>query len=163
VRLARFARKASARRGSRAAPRLGVPEAERAALGVAADREALARVDHGAAELDDPRDRLLEVGDLEVGERDAIAGSGAALVAAELEPLADAGAEVRQPEQAAGGHPADRHDQAGPEQPQLPLAPEGAERLLPRRRRPVAAAGRRLARIAAGDRGAVERRVEGLL
>src|SRR5262249_20993388 len=45
-------------------------------------------------------------------------------------------------------------------QAQLPIAPKGAELLLRRGRRAVAAAGRRLARVAAGDRGAVEGGVE---
>src|SRR5262249_54460940 len=41
-----------------------------------------------------------------------------------------------------------------------PVAPEGAQLLLRRRRCAVAAARRRLARVAAGDRGAVEGGVE---
>src|SRR5262249_24944659 len=43
---------------------------------------------------------------------------------------------------------------------ELPLAPERAEGLLAGRGRAVAAPGRRLARVAARDRGAVERSVE---
>src|SRR5207247_3335808 len=49
------------------------------------------------------------------------------------------------------------------EQFELPVPPELAELLLARRRRPVAAAGRCPAGIAARDRGAVERRIERIL
>ena len=49
------------------------------------------------------------------------------------------------------------------QQLELPVAPERAQLLLARLGRAVAAAGRRAARIAARDRGAVEGRVELLL
>src|SRR5262249_12950031 len=58
---------------------------------------------------------------------------------------------------------ADRDDQLRPQQRELPLAPERAEPLLLRARRPVAAARGRAARIAARHRCAVERAVEGVL
>jgi hypothetical protein len=57
---------------------------------------------------------------------------------------------------------ADRDDEARAEQLELPVAPELAELLLARRRCPVAASGRSTPGIAACDRGAEERRVEGL-
>ena len=66
-------------------------------------------------------------------------------------------------EQASGGEPADRHDQLRLQQPQLVVAPELAQVLLDRGRRPVAAAGRVAAGVAAGDGGAVEGRVEDVL
>ena len=47
--------------------------------------------------------------------------------------------EVRDAEQPIDGEPADRDDQLRPDQPQLPVPPEGAELLFARRRRPVAA------------------------
>src|SRR5919206_468960 len=53
-----------------------------------------------------------------------------------------------------------RTARARPTQPQLPLAPEGAQLLLARRRRPVASAARRVPGIAARHRGAVEGAVE---
>src|SRR5581483_8918270 len=58
-------------------------EPERAALGVAADRPALARVDHVAAELADALERALEVGYGEIRQRGAVAGAGPAPVHAE--------------------------------------------------------------------------------
>src|SRR5206468_11904672 len=73
---------------------------------------------------------------------------------------ADAFADPLQAEQPARGEAADGNDQPRADPPQLPFAPEGAQFLFARGRRPVAAAGRRLARIAAGDRGAVEGGVE---
>src|SRR5204862_7773370 len=65
-------------------------------------------------------------------------------------------------------NPLDREPAHGDEEPraqqlELPLPPEGAELLLAGRGRPVAAAARGPPRIAAGDRGAVEGRVELLL
>ena len=77
-----------------------------------------------------------------------------------LERLADAVGEAAQPEEAPDREAADGDDQLGPEQAQLPLEPERAELLLARRRGAVARAGRRPARVAARDRGAVEGRVE---
>src|SRR5215217_6558041 len=65
-----------------------------------------------------------------------------------------------QAEQPPRREPADGDDEARAQQSQLPLAPERAEALLLRRRRPVAAAGRRAAGVAARDRRAVERGVE---
>src|SRR5262249_47271632 len=59
-------------------------EPERAALGVAADRPPGPRVDHLAAELDDALQRRLDVGDLEVRQRDTVSGARAALVHTEL-------------------------------------------------------------------------------
>src|SRR5215210_3373438 len=44
--------------------------------------------------------------------------------------LADRGIEARETEQAPNREPADRDDQPGPQQPQLPIAPERAEILL---------------------------------
>ena len=64
------------------------------------------------------------------------------------------------PEQALDREPADRDDQRRAQELELPVAPELAELLLAGRRRPVAAAGRRPARVAARDGGAVEGRVE---
>src|SRR5579862_1314222 len=77
-----------------------------------------------------------------------------------LEALADARRERREAEETPQREPADGDDQPRPEQLELPVAPEGAELLLPRSRRPVASAGRRPAGIAARHRGAVEGRVE---
>ena len=77
-----------------------------------------------------------------------------------LEALADALIEAREAEQAAGGEPTDGNDQPRPQKAQLPLAPERAELLLVRARRPVAAPSGRAARVAARDGGAVEGRVE---
>src|SRR5215211_6360789 len=80
-----------------------------------------------------------------------------------LEALADALGHALQAEQAPYGQPPDGHDQARPDELELPAAPERAELLLPRRRGAVAAAAPRLARIAPRDRGAVEGRVEVVL
>src|SRR6266508_361870 len=80
-----------------------------------------------------------------------------------LEALPDARIEARETEQPASGKPADRDDQPGPQQAKLPLLPERTELLLPRGRRPVTTAARCASRVAARDRGAVERRVELLL
>ena len=88
-------------------------------------------------------------------------GKGDDRHAVELELLADAPRELAQPEQVSDGEPADRDDQAGSEQRELPRAPERAEFLLVRRGQAVTAASWRSSRIAAGDRGAVEGRVEG--
>ena len=63
-----------------------------------------------------------------------------------LEALADTGCELRLAEHAAQREPADGDDEAGPQQLELPVAPGLAQLLLARRRRPVAAAGRRAAR-----------------
>jgi len=101
--------------------------------------------------------------DLPLHERaDLLRGVAAALEAArdELVPLADTRGERRQPEQPPQRKPADGDDQAWPQQLELPVAPEGAELLLARRRRPVAAARCRATGIAARDRGAVEGCVE---
>src|SRR5205807_4463231 len=80
-----------------------------------------------------------------VGERD----DGRPL---ELVPLTDARGQRAEPEQPPQREAADGDDQARPQQLELPIAPEGAELLLPRRRRPVAAARRSAARVAARDR-----------
>src|ERR1700759_582483 len=77
-----------------------------------------------------------------------------------LEALPDAGRERGQAEQPAQREAADRDDQTWAQQLELPVAPERAELLLMRRRRPVAASGRRTARVAARDGGAVEGAVE---
>src|SRR5919202_1894058 len=73
---------------------------------------------------------------------------------------ADAVGEAGTSEQPPHGQTADRHDQLRPDQLELPLAPERAQLLLARRRRPVALATACSAGIAARDRGAVERGVE---
>src|SRR5215468_10706810 len=73
---------------------------------------------------------------------------------------ADTLGDAPQAEQPARCKAADRNDQSRPDQAQLPVAPEGAQFLLRRGRRAVAAARRRLARVAACDRGAVEGGVE---
>src|SRR5207302_5034773 len=77
-----------------------------------------------------------------------------------LEAASDALADALQSQQTSGREPADRDDQAGADEAPLPVAPEPAELLLPGRGRSVAAAARRLARIAAGDGSAVEGRIE---
>src|SRR5207253_2950700 len=77
-----------------------------------------------------------------------------------LEAATDALADALQPEQAARGEAAHRDDQARPDEAPLPFAPEGAELLLTRRGRAVAAAAACLAGVAPSDGGAVERRVE---
>ena len=66
-------------------------------------------------------------------------------------------------EQLPDREPAHRDDQPRLHQPELPLAPERAQLLLTGGRSPVTAAGSRTTRIAASDRGAVERRVERVL
>src|SRR5919108_688779 len=81
----------------------------------------------------------------------------------QLEPAPDRVAEVRDAEQPLRAQAADDEDQLRADELELPLAPVGAELLLPRRRGPVAASARRLPGIAAGDGGAVEGRVEVLL
>jgi hypothetical protein len=63
-----------------ATPSLASGEPEGAALGVPADRPPLARVDDLAAQLLDAGERLRDVGDGEVGKREAVAGPGPALV-----------------------------------------------------------------------------------
>ena len=60
--------------------RVGARKGERAALRVLADRPALTWVDDAAAELGDPLQRLGDVGDLEVRQREAVAGATSALV-----------------------------------------------------------------------------------
>src|SRR5439155_6303795 len=65
----------------------GAGEPEGRALGVAADHPALARVDDLAAECAHPFDGGSEVGDRDVGEREAVAGAWAALVQPEHNPL----------------------------------------------------------------------------
>src|SRR4029077_6634593 len=81
----------------------------------------------------------------------------------QLEPLADAGSERGAAEQPSQREASDRDDHLWPQQLELPLAPEGAELLLARRRRAVAAAGRGAPRVAARHRRAVEGRVEVVL
>src|ERR671924_669666 len=81
----------------------------------------------------------------------------------QLEPAPDRVAEVRDAEQPLRAQAADDEDQLRADELELPLAPVGAELLLPRRRGPVAAPARRLPGIAAGDGGAVEGCVEVLL
>src|SRR6476646_5570225 len=71
----------------------------------------------------------------------------------------DAALEVGDAEQLLDGERADRDDQRGPDQPQLPLPPEGAELLFLALWLPVAAF-RVSAGVAARDRSAVEGRVE---
>src|SRR3954447_6216828 len=89
-------------------------ERERAALRVAADGPALAGVDDRAAELLDAGDRGRQVLDGQVGQRDAVARAGAALV----EPRGGA-APLRLPAAAlVGPAPAEvAPEQAGPEPP----------------------------------------------
>src|SRR5207253_2096709 len=74
--------------------------------------------------------------------------------------MPDALAHASQAEQPSRRQAADGDNQFRPDQQELPLSPEGAELLLARRRRPVASSRRGLSRIAACDRGAVERCVE---
>src|SRR5581483_8452479 len=81
----------------------------------------------------------------------------------ELEPAADAVGEARVAEQSPQREPADRDDELRTHELELPVAPELAEILLARRRRPVAASRRCPPRVAAGHRRAEERRVEGRL
>src|SRR5262249_9451178 len=76
------------------------------------------------------------------------------------EPSADA-TERALAEQAPDREPADRKDQPRGHETQLPLTPERAQLLLARRRRSIATAQDRTSGVAAGDRSAVERRVEG--
>src|SRR2546423_449256 len=77
-----------------------------------------------------------------------------------LVPPADAAREPADPEETPDGEAADRHDQPRSQELQLPVAPEGAELLLARRRRPVTAPRGRATGITAGDGRAVERGVE---
>src|SRR5205085_11758578 len=86
-------------------------------------------------------------------------GQGDRRRVAVAELLSDTLRDALQPQEPPGGKAADRNAQAWSKQEQLPLAPEGAELLLAGSRRAVAPAARRLARIAARDRGAVERPV----
>src|SRR5205807_9275429 len=72
----------------------------------------------------------------------------------------DALAEPWQAEQPPRRETPDRHDETRPKQPQLPFAPEGAQLLLTRRGRPVAAPARRAPGIAARNRSTVEGAVE---
>ena len=80
-----------------------------------------------------------------------------------VEGLPDARVEARKAEQPTDREPAHGDDQPRLQQPELPFAPERAELLLRRGRRPIAAACRATPRIAPRDRGAVERRVEVVL
>src|SRR5207248_2432019 len=73
---------------------------------------------------------------------------------------ANALAHRRYSQQAARGQAADRDDERRADDREFPLAPERAEVLLFRRRRAVAAARRRLARVTARDGRAVEELVE---
>src|SRR5439155_14724981 len=91
-----------------------------------------------------------------MGQRDD--GHAVVLVA-----RADALGELREPEQAPERETADGHDELRPQELELPVAPELAQLLLARRRRAVAAPGRRAARVTPGHRGTVEGPVEGLL
>jgi len=75
---------------------------------------------------------------------------------------ADAVRQARQPEQAPDHQAADR-EREPPQEPELPVQPEGAELELGRRGRPVAAARGMTARVATRDRRAVEGSVERLL
>ena len=83
--------------------------------------------------------------------------------AAELVARADALGQAGPSEQTPHGQAADEQDETRPEQPQLPVEPEGAEVPLDWCRRAVAPPGWVPARVAAGDRGAVEGLVERLL
>ena len=91
-----------------------------------------------------------------MGERDR---NRAVVLVARADALGDA----LDAEQPARREPADGDDQLRGEQAQLVVAPVLAEPLLLRRRRTVAPSRRRPARIAARDRRAVERLVEGVL
>src|SRR5215470_14381825 len=79
------------------------------------------------------------------------------------EATADARSEPVNPEQPLDREPTDRDDQLRSQELELPVPPEGAQLLLARPRRAVAAAGGRAAGIAARYRRAVERLVELLL
>src|SRR5712691_3559009 len=87
-------------------------------------------------------------------------GEGHDRRAVQLVAPADALGEAGDAKKPADREAADRDDEARPQDPQLPLAPERAELLLAERRRAVSPAGRRAAGIATRHRGAVERRVE---
>ena len=92
-------------------------ETERAALGVAADRPALARVDDAPSELDDALERPREIRDAEVRQREAITRALATRVQPErraivvalqaltfpLPPLVERDVEQRLPEAAGAG------------------------------------------------------------
>src|SRR3954452_15490753 len=80
--------------------------------------------------------------------------------AVELIRATDAVGQAADPEQALDRKTADRNDQLGPQDLELPASPERAQLLLARRRRPVAASRSRPSRIAPCDGGAVERRIE---
>lgn len=81
-------RKARARRRLPRVPALSARgEAERAALGVAADRPPLAGVNDDAAEFGDKQQGALDVVDREVGERERVAGSAPAFVNADRDRL----------------------------------------------------------------------------
>src|SRR5204863_5273065 len=80
-----------------------------------------------------------------------------------LEGRADALVQSSHLHQTPGRQAADGDDELRPKQPQLPVEPEGAELLLPPGRDTIPGAGRRATRVAAGDRGTVEGRVEGVL
>src|SRR5262245_37192967 len=82
---------------------------------------------------------------------------------AKLVATADARREAAEAEQPLDREAAHRNDQLGLQELELPSAPESAELLLARRRRPVAAAGDGAPRIAARHRRAVEGGVEVLL
>src|ERR671910_746784 len=114
---AAFARGAMRRsRVARRTPSLS-RETERAALGVAADRPALARVHDAPSELDDALERLREIRDAEVRQREAITRAPATLVQQErraslvglqalafpLPPLVERDVEQRLPEAAGAG------------------------------------------------------------
>ena len=55
-------------------------ESERAAFGVPADRPVLARVNDAPSKLDETLERVREIGDAEVGQREPIARATATLV-----------------------------------------------------------------------------------
>src|SRR3954463_2803176 len=80
--------------------------------------------------------------------------------AVELIRATDALGQAADPEQALDRKTADRNDQLRPQDLEFPAAPERAQLLLARSRRPVAASRSRPSRIAPCDRGAVERRIE---
>ena len=87
-------------------------------------------------------------------------GSGTATASPSSNRSPTAASRLASPRSRRIARPPTAHDQPRPKEPKLPLAPELAQLLLASRGRPVAAASRRTARVAARHRGAVERRVE---
>src|SRR2546430_2749526 len=96
-------------------------------------------------------------------EADVLAPDERRCQAAARESLPDGADRLEVRVESADDDPADGHDQLRPQDLELPVAPELAQLLLARRRRAVAASGRRAARVAARHRGTVESLVEGLL